>query len=119
MPSYRGARTQEDVSREISAIIRDMKDPRVAEAMLSVVKTDLSSDLSCCKVFVSSLMGEKAGENAVKALKNAAGFMRKELGSRLKLRHTPELLFFADSSIEHSAHISKILNDLEVKSDED
>ena len=55
--SFRAARTQEDVQRELSAILREMKDPRVAGAMLSIVKIDLSSDLSSCKVFVSSLMG--------------------------------------------------------------
>ena len=66
--SFRAARTQEDVQRELSAILREMKDPRVAGAMLSIVKIDLSSDLSSCKVFVSSLMGGEKAAEAVKAL---------------------------------------------------
>ena len=117
--SFRAARTQEDVQRELSAILREMKDPRVAGAMLSIVKIDLSNDLSSCKVFVSSLMGAEKAAEAVKALKNAAGFLRRELGRRMDLRHTPELRFIADSSIEHSADISRILNSLEVKNSED
>ena len=115
MPSYRAARTHEDVQRELSAILREMKDPRISDAMLSIVKIDLSTDLSSCRVFVSSLQGQAAAQEAVKALKNGAGFLRRELGRRLQLRHTPELRFTADSSIEHSADIAKILNDLEGK----
>lgn len=115
MPSYRAARTHEDVQRELSAILREMKDPRVSGGMLSIVKTDLASDLSVCRVYVSSLQGHAAADEAVRALKSAAGFLRRELGRRLQLRHTPELRFIADSSIEHSADIAKILNDLEGK----
>lgn len=117
--SFRAARTQEDVQRELSAILREMKDPRVAGAMLSIVKIDLSNDLSSCKVFVSSLMGAEKASEAVKTLKNAAGFLRRELGRRMDLRHTPELRFIADSSIEHSADIARILNKLEVRDSED
>lgn len=111
--SYRAARAQEDVQRELSAILREMKDPRVADAMLTIVKIDLSSDLSSCRVFVSSLTGGEKAAQAVKVLKTAAGFIRHELGQRLELRHTPELRFIADSSIEHSADIARILNRLE------
>lgn len=117
--SFRAARTQEDVQRELSAILREMKDPRVADAMLSIVKIDLSSDLSSCKVFVSSLSGKEKADSAVKVLKSAAGFIRRELGNRMKLRHTPEIKFIADDSIAHSADISRILNDLEAKRNED
>lgn len=115
MPSYRAARTHEDVQRELSAILREMKDPRISGGMLSIVKIDLSTDLSSCRVYISSLQGQSAADEAVKALKNGAGFLRRELGQRLQLRHTPELRFVADSSIEHSADIARILNDLEVK----
>ena len=113
MPSYRAARTSEDVMRELTAILREMKDPRIADAMLSVVKIDLASDLSSCHVFVSSMKNLETAQEAVRVLKNGAGFLRRELGSRLKLRHTPELRFTADNSIEHSAEISRILHQLE------
>ena len=117
--SFRAERTQEDVQRELSAILREMKDPRVSDAMLSIVKIDLSSDLSSCKVFVSSLSGKEKADAAVKVLKSAARFIRRELGNRMKLRHTPEIKFIADNSIEHSADISKILNRLEAERNED
>ena len=117
--SFRAARTQEDVMRELTAILREMKDPRIADSLLSIVKIDLSSDLSSCKVFISSLAGSDKAVAAVKALKSASGFVRRELGRRLDLRHTPELRFIADNSIEHSADINRILNSLEVKDSED
>lgn len=112
MPSYRAARTSGDVMRELTAILREMKDPRISGAMLSIVKIDLASDLSSCHVYVSSMKSFQDAQEAVRALKNGAGFLRRELGSRLKLRHTPELRFTADNSIEHSAEISKILHQL-------
>ena len=116
MPSYRAERTSEDVLRELTAIMRELKDPRVKEAMLTIVKIDLTRDLSYCKVFISSLKGMEVAEPIVKLLnKNAAGFVRRELGQRLELRHTPEIKFIADGSLENSAHIAKLLNDLEKK----
>jgi ribosome-binding factor A len=118
MPSYRVQRTNEDVMREIAALLREMKDPRVQDAMLSVVKTDLAGDLSTCKVYVSSLKGEQECKDAVAALKNAAGFLRHELGQRVKMRHAPELRFIADSSIARSAEISQILNSLHTEGDD-
>ena len=112
MPSYRTARSGEDVMRELSVILRELKDPRVQDAMLSIVKVDLARDLTSCKVYVSSMKGAEAAKEAVKALKNAQGFVRKELGARVQMRHTPELRFITDDSIEYSAGIAKLLNDI-------
>ena len=112
MPSYRVQRTNEDIMREITALLREMKDPRVSEALLSVVKTDTDSDLSGCKVYISSLRGMDAAKQAVKVLSRCEGHMRHELVTRLHLRHAPELFFIADDSIEHSAHIAQILESL-------
>ena len=112
MPSYRVQRTSEDLHRELSAILRELKDPRVSQAMLSVVRVDLSADLSSCKVYVSSLLGFEKTKEAVVALKGATGFIRQQVGQRIELRHTPELTFIADNSIEHSAEISKMLKEL-------
>ena len=116
MPSYRVERTSEDVLRELNAIMRELKDPRVKEAMLTIVKIDLSRDLSSCKVYISSLKGMEVSTSIAKILnKSGVGFVRHELGQRLELRHTPEIKFIADGSLEHSAEISKILNSLEDK----
>ena len=94
---------------------RELKDPRVSGVMLSVVRVEVTNDLSYCTVYVSAMEGMDAAENAVKGLKSAAGFVRRELGARLKLRHVPEIIFKATDSIEYSANISRILHDLEKK----
>ncbi len=113
MASYRLQSTNEDILRELTALLREVKDPRVAEAMLTVVKTDTDSDLSTCKVYISSLKGSDAAKTAVAVLKRAAGWMRREVGQRLRLRHAPELISIADDSIEKSAHIAAILKSIE------
>lgn len=113
MPSYKLGRTTEDIRREVSAILRELKDPRVSGSMLSVVRVEVTNDLSYCTVYVSAMEGMETAENAVKGLKSAAGYVRRELGNRLKLRHVPEMIFKATDSIEYSANISRILHDLE------
>lgn len=113
MPSYKLGRTTEDIRREVSAILRELKDPRVSGCMLSVVRAEVTNDLSYCTVYVSAMEGMETAENAVKGLKSAAGYVRRELGNRLKLRHVPEMIFKATDSIEYSANISRILHDLE------
>ena len=113
MPSYKLGRTTEDIRREVSAILRELKDPRVSGCMLSVVRVEVTNDLSYCTVYVSAMEGMETAENAVKGLKSAAGYVRRELGNRLKLRHVPEMIFKATDSIEYIANISRILHDLE------
>jgi len=111
MPSHRVSRASEDVTRELSDIIRTLKDPRVT-GMLSIVNVDLSADYSYCTVYVSSLEGEEAAQKAVLGLKSAAGFIRREIGIRLRMRRTPEFTFVADNGIEHSAQIHRILREI-------
>lgn len=112
MAGYRIDRVSEDIKREIIAIIRELKDPRVMEKMLTVVRVEVSSDASYAKVFISALEGLETAKEAVKGLKNATGYIRREVGKRLHLRKTPELLFVADDSIEHGMNIVKIMDDL-------
>lgn len=111
MPSFRTARAEEDVKRELTDIMRGLKDPRVT-GLLSIVKLELAGDYSHCKVYISSLDGLDAAKAAVKGLESAAGFIRREIGLRLKLRRTPEFHFIADNGIEQSAHINKRLKEL-------
>lgn len=73
MPSYKLGRTTEDIRREVSAILRELKDPRVSGCMLSVVRVEVTNDLSYCTVYVSAMEGMETAENAVKGLKSAAG----------------------------------------------
>ena len=110
MPNYRMDRTSEDIMRELTAILRTVKDPRVTSSLLSIVRVDVTRDMSYATVYVSSMQGMDAAKEAVKGLKSAAGYMRHELGQALSLRHTPELRFAADDSIEYSANIAATLN---------
>lgn len=110
--SYKVARTNEDIKWALSDILRSMKDPRLQEAMLTVISVDLSSDYSSCKVYVSSLLGNEKTKEAVKLLKTGAGFVRSELARRVKMRYTPEITFIADNSTEHAAKIARILKDI-------
>lgn len=99
--------------RELTAILRTVKDPRVSERMLSIVRVEVTRDLSYATVYVSSMEGLDATRDAVKGLKSAAGYMRRELGAALRnLRYTPELRFVADDSIAYSANIAATLNRL-------
>lgn len=113
MPNFRNARLSEDIKREISGMIREqIKDPRVKDGLVSVVRTELSGDNSHCKVYISHLDGREASENAVKGLESAGWMIRKEISNKLRLKKCPELKFIADDSIEHSAQISKMLENI-------
>ena len=105
MPSYHINRTAEDLKRELTALLRDVKDPRAQGKILTVVRVHLSGDGSVAKVFVSAMEGYEAAKTAVKGLESAAGFLRGELGRRLQLRKAPELRFVADNSIETGTEI--------------
>ncbi|MBQ3417101.1 MAG: 30S ribosome-binding factor RbfA [Ruminococcus sp.] len=119
MSGHKLGRTTEDIKRELTAIFRELKDPRVNSCFLSIVRVEVTSDLSYCTVYVSALEGLDQAKNAVKGLKSASGFIRRELGLRLRLRHVPELIFTPTDSIEYSAEISRILNSLDIRHDEE
>ena len=119
MPSHRIERTTEDIRRELTAIFRELKDPRVSGAFLSIVRVEVTNDLSYCTVSVSAIEGLDRAKEAVRGLRSAGGFIRRELGHRLRLRHVPELIFNATDSIEYSANISRILSSLDISDGED
>ena len=112
MPSHRSGRINEDVKRELTDILRTVKDPRVS-GMLTVVRAEVSNVLSYATVRISAMEGLDKAKESVKGLTAAAGYIRRELGQRLKLRKIPELRFVADDSIEYSAGIARILKELE------
>ena len=114
MPSYRMDRTGEDIMRELTAILRTVKDPRVS-GLISIVRAEVTRDMSYATVYISSMDGIEAAKNAVKGLTSAAGYMRRELGAALKLRHVPELRFVADDSIAYSSKIAQTLRDLQTE----
>ena len=109
MAGYKTDRVAEDIKRAVITVIRELKDPRVAGKMLTVVRVDVSGDLSYAKVYVSALEGLDTAQEAVKALKNAEGYIKNHVSKALHLRKTPELHFVADNSIEIGMHIDRIL----------
>lgn len=117
MPKYNIERLSEDVKREISAAVREIKDPRVSEAIVSVSRVELTNDLSYCKVYVSALSeaaggGEGATESAVTALKKASGFFKKRLNARIRMYKIPELIFLPDTSLDYYDKISRMIDNL-------
>ena len=109
MPGYKINRVTSDIKLCLSELLREVKDPRVSK-LLSIVKVNVSGDMSYADIYVSAIEGSEKTAESVKALnKSAAGFLRRELGARMSLRKVPNLKFIADNSIENSAHISKII----------
>ena len=117
MAGYRQDRVSEDIKREIIAVIRELKDPRVKDKMLTVVRVDVSHDLSFAKVYISALDGIDSAKEAVKGLVSATGRIRHEVGARLRLRKTPEMKFVADDSVEHGMEIFKKLEEVSEEHD--
>ena len=117
MAKYRQGRINDEMQKEISMILRDVKDPRISGALVSVTAADVSADLKFAKIFYSVYGGDQT--DVAKALKNASGFFRSELAKRINLRITPTLTFVYDSSAEYGANISKILKGLDITPLED
>lgn len=109
MASNRIGRINGEIQQELASLLRNVKDPRVADAMLTITHVDTTSDLRYARVYVSAL-NCKDEKGLMKGLKSAAGFLRRELGGKLSLRYTPELQFFMDDSIAYGAHILDMLN---------
>lgn len=119
MSGYRVGRVSEDIRREITAVIRTLKDPRVSGKILTVVRVEVSSDLSFAKVYVSSVNGIDEAKQAVKGLESATGLIRREVGGRLRLRKTPELKFIADDSVEQGIEIFKKIENFGMRDEND
>lgn len=99
MAGFHIDRISEDIKREIISIMRELKDPRIS-GMLTVVKVEVTNDLSYAKIYISAMEGIETAKASIKGLQSAQGYIRKQLGSRLHLRKSPELKFVADDSIE-------------------
>lgn len=108
MPSHRSGRIDEEVKRELGAVIRELKDPRIS-GVVSVVAVNVTKDLRFAKAFISVLGSYEQKAKTMEGIKSGVGFVRREIGKRLNLRQTPEFSFVLDDSIEHGAHINEIL----------
>jgi len=118
MASNRIGRINEEIQRELSDLLRNLKDPRVQNTMISITRVETTPDLRYAKVYVSFLEADKAND-ALKGLKSASGYLRRELGRALQLRYTPELMWALDDSITYGARMLELINSLEVKHDDD
>lgn len=117
MASKRIVRINEEIQKALAASLRNVKDPRVQGTMISITRVETTPDLRYAKVYVSFLEDSKAAD-ALKGLKSAAGYLRRELGTALNLRYTPELQWALDDSITYGARMLELINSLEVKHDE-
>ncbi len=118
MASNRIGRINEEIQKELSSAIRNLKDPRVQGTMISITHVEATPDLRYAKIYVSFLEEHKAGD-ALKGLKSASGYLRRELGSALNLRYTPELVWELDDSITYGAKMLKLINSLDTGSSEE
>lgn len=108
MAKHRANRLAETLKEEISQLIREeLKDPRIG--FVTVTSVEVAEDLGHAKVYVSVLGDAQAGKESIEGLKRAAGYVRTEIGRRIRLRHVPEIVFKYDTSIEHGAHIAELL----------
>ena len=108
--SIKNTRINMEVQRELSEIIRGgVKDPRI-HPMTSVVSAEVTPDLKYCKVYISVLGSEEAGKETIQGLKNAEGYIRRELARRVNLRNTPKLQFIFDQSIEYGVNMSHLID---------
>lgn len=118
MSSNKLARTNDDIQFVLSKLIREIKDPRVQQGMISVTRVETTGDLRYSNVWLS-VMGMRDEKEFKRGLKSAAGWLRRELGNSMKLRYTPELVFEIDHSIEYGAHISDVINSLDIRQDDE
>ena len=118
MASNRINRINEEIQKELSSLLRTVKDPRVGDTMISITRVETTPDLRYTKVYVSFLQEEKV-KDAMAGLKSAGGWVRRQLGSNLKLRYAPEIVWALDDSITYGARMLDLINSLGVKHDEE
>ena len=118
MASNRIGRINEEIQKELSSAIRNLKDPRVQDTMISITRVETTPDLRYTKVYVSFLQEDRVKE-AMKGLQSAGGWIRRQLGTNLKLRYSPEIVWALDDSITYGAHMLNLINSLGVKHDDE
>ena len=118
MANKRIAGINQEIQKELSSLLRNVKDPRVQDTMISITHVETTPDLRYAKVYVSFLQEERVAD-AMKGLKSAGGWLRRQLSSALQLRYTPELVWALDDSITYGAKMLELINSLEVSKDGD
>lgn len=118
MDKKRIRRIESELTKEISMMIRsDIKDPRIAP-ITSITEINLTDDLQSAKIYVSVLGEDEEKKETIEGLKNSIGFIKRELGNRMNLRHIPDIKFILDTQIEQAMHIESLI-DKAIKQDEE
>ena len=118
MASKRIAGINQEIQKELSNLLRTVKDPRVQDTMISITRVETTPDLRFTKVYVSFLKEQKAAD-AMKGLKSAAGYLRRQIAANLQLRHAPEIQWALDDSITYGAKMLALINSLDTGSKEE
>ena len=118
MASNRINRINEEIQKELSNLLRTVKDPRVQDTMISITRVETTPDLRYTKIYVSFLQEERV-KDAMAGLKSAAGFLRRQLGNNLKLRYAPEIVWALDDSITYGAKMLELINNLPISNQEE
>ena len=118
MASKRIAGINQEIQKELSSLLRTVKDPRVQDTMISITRVETTPDLRFTKVYVSFLQEQKAAD-AMKGLKSAAGYLRRQIAANLQLRHAPEIQWALDDSITYGAKMLALINSLDTGSNEE
>ena len=116
MASNRIGRINEEIQRELASLLRTVKDPRV-HGLVTITRVETTPDLRFSKIYVS-VLDKSREKDTIRGLKSAAGYLRRELGSALSLRYTPELVFEEDDSIAYGARMFDLLRSLDIKEDD-
>ncbi|MBA3032226.1 MAG: 30S ribosome-binding factor RbfA [Gammaproteobacteria bacterium] len=109
----RSDRVAEQIRRDLTELLRQVKDPRVADVLplLTITDVEVTSDYTHAKVFYTSLAGAERAKEIAKGLGHAAIFLRRELGRRLRIHHIPELHFTYDASVERGSRLSRLIDE--------
>ena len=118
MASNRINRINEEIQKALADLLRNVKDPRVSGTMISITRVETTPDLRFAKIYVS-VLEENKSKDAIKGLESAAGYLRRELGAALQLRHTPQLQWALDDSITYGAKMLKLINSLDTGENKD
>lgn len=113
MAAHRVERLNGDMQKELSALIKTLKDPRITD-FLSVQRVEVTADLSYAKAYISSINGYSDAQAACAVLKNAAGYLRTRISKNLHIRKSPELTFIPDDSVENAERINKIIDGFKI-----
>ncbi len=115
MANYRRGRINEETVRVMAELLREVKDPRVSDAFISITAADVTPDLKYAKIYYSVLGGEHDADEMkriAQGLRSATGFLRRGMAEKMNMRITPELHFIPDSSAANGAHIASLLSNL-------